>query len=114
MTIAQEYFFREGCFIEEWHNSNADEAMSVARVRVEVGKTTKLHALSETQERYVILAGAAEVVVGLASWVVEKGDVVVIPAGVPQKITNLGQQDLLFLAICTPRFKEQNYQELLE
>ncbi|MGO1001331.1 hypothetical protein [Lysobacter sp. CA196] len=36
----------------------------------------------------------------------------VIPPGVPQRIANLGDGDLLFLAICTPRFEPGNYEDL--
>lgn len=112
MAKAKEYFFKEGCFIEEWHNTGQDADMSVARVRVEIGKTTKLHALTGTYERYVMLEGQAIVTVGSDSWPISKGDVVVIPPDVPQRIENCGAKDILFLAICTPRFKEQNYREL--
>ena len=35
----------------------------------------------------------------------EPGDVVVIPAGYSRRITNIGDFDLVFLAICTPRFR---------
>jgi len=37
---------------------------------------------------------------------------VVIPAGVPQKIFNSLGEDLVFLAVCQPRFQEHNYQDL--
>jgi len=112
MAKAKEYYFKEGCFIEEWHNSSADSAMSVARVRVQVGRTTKLHSLRNTEERYVMLEGQAIVTVGRKSWPISKGDVVVIPADVEQKIENCGAKDIIFLAICTPRFDERNYREL--
>lgn len=112
LAKAKEYYFKEGCFIEEWHNSASDREMSIVRVRVEVGKTTKLHALKATQERYIMLDGQAIVTVGTESWPISKGDVVVIPENVPQKIENCGAKDLIFLAICTPRFKELNYREL--
>ncbi len=59
-----------------------------------------------------MLDGNAMVTVGEKSWAVSEGDVVVIPGNVPQKIQNIGTADLIFLAICTPRFKEQNYQDL--
>jgi oxalate decarboxylase/phosphoglucose isomerase-like protein (cupin superfamily) len=35
---------------------------------------------------------------------VEAGSVVVIPEGCEQSITNTGKDDLVFLALCTPRF----------
>ncbi len=107
-----EYFFKEGCFIEEWHNSPNDESMSVARVRVEFGKTTKLHSLKGTYERNVILEGVANVTVANKTRQVQASDVVVICPDEPQKITNTGSNDLIFLAICTPRFEEKNYIEL--
>ena len=42
---------------------------------------------------------------------VEVGDVVVIPAGVKQKIYNSGACDLVFLAICSPRFTTDCYED---
>ena len=105
-----EYFFREGCWIAEWANSAADEDASVARVRVEPGKTTRPHRLEGTTERYVILEGKAKVrVEGLPETEVGPGDVVLIPPGATQSLTNPGEHDLLFLAVCTPRFREESY-----
>ena len=40
------------------------------------------------------------------------GDVVLIPAMCRQRITNIGQEDLIFLAICTPRFSAAVYEDL--
>ncbi len=107
-----EYYFKEGCYIEEWHNTPDDQAMSVARVRVDVGNTTKLHSLSNTTERYIMLEGVAVVTVGGRSWEVTEGDVVSIQPGVSQKIQNTGSESLIFLAVCMPRFEVENYQEL--
>ena len=112
MPRPEEYYFKEGCFIEEWHNLEQDSQCSVARVRLEAGKSTKLHALKNTTERYVMLGGSAMVTVGEEQWQVVEGDVVVIQANQAQKIENLQNQDLVFLAICTPRFVVENYKEL--
>jgi len=38
--------------------------------------------------------------------------VVLIPAACRQRITNTGAGDLVFLAICTPRFIYDAYEEL--
>jgi len=110
--MAQEYFFKEGCFIEEWHNSGSDQDCSIAHVRVEAKQTTKLHALKKSFERYLILEGQAMVTVGEKSWQIGPKDVVLIAPNQPQKIENLLDTDLKFLAICTPRFEEENYYEL--
>jgi mannose-6-phosphate isomerase-like protein (cupin superfamily) len=108
-----EYFFDEGCHITEWWNVADDEAASVARARVDPGVTTRLHRLQGITERYVILQGNGLVEVGtLAPQAVGPGDVVVIPPGVPQRVTNTGGSDLLFLAVCTPRFTPSAYENL--
>lgn len=105
-----EYLTAEGCFILEMSNSEADEALSVARARVPPGETTRLHKLLDTTERYVILAGRGQVQIGDATpEEVEPGDVVLIPAGVDQRISNTDPTDLVFLALCTPRFRPENY-----
>ena len=43
---------------------------------------------------------------------VNSGDVVLIPPGARQRIRNTGSVDLEFLAICSPRFRIENYQEI--
>ncbi|MGK2913319.1 MAG: cupin domain-containing protein [Porticoccaceae bacterium] len=108
-----EYYFEEGCFITEWSNSPLDEQASIARARVEPGMTTRLHRLAGITERYVILAGTGQVEVGdLVPAPVAVGDIVLVPPGTPQRITNTGTTDLVFLAICTPRFSPQAYEDI--
>jgi mannose-6-phosphate isomerase-like protein (cupin superfamily) len=110
-----EYFMEEGCHILELSNSAADEALSIARARVEPGVTTRLHRLADTAERYVILSGNGCVEVsGLPPAHVEAGNVVLIPPAVDQRITNTGDDDLVFLALCTPRFRQDNYADTEE
>ena len=108
-----EYRFREGCFITEWWNVEADEGVSVVRARVEPGTTTRWHRLHGITERYVILAGAGCVEVGdLGPQAVAPGAVVLIPPGVAQRITSAGEVDLVFLAVCTPRIRLQAYEDV--
>lgn len=110
---ATEYFFKEGCHIVEVSNSEDDPELSVARARLEPGKTTAWHRLSHCTERYVIIAGKGFVEVGeYEPYQVKVGDVVIIPAGVRQRIHNAEADDLHFLALCTPRFKPEYYEAL--
>ena len=110
---AWEYLSGERCHILEYANAPDDPEVSIARARVETGITTKQHRLRATTERYLILEGKGRIhVAGLAEQDVSPGDVVVIPAGAAQSITNTGDQDLVFLCICTPRFEWDNYQSL--
>ena len=108
-----EFYIDEGCFILELCNAPEDPEVSIARARVEPGRTTRWHRLKGTTERYVILEGEGRVEVGsLPPQNVKAGDFVLIPPMVRQRITNIGRQDLIFLAICTPGFTAQVYEDI--
>ena len=107
-----EVFIDEGCHVLELANDDNDPAMSIARARVASGVTTAWHRLRGTVERYVILDGSGRMEVGdLPPQEVQAGDVILIPPAVRQRIANTGADDLVFLAICTPRFQPQNYED---
>jgi mannose-6-phosphate isomerase-like protein (cupin superfamily) len=113
--FSNEYYFDEGCYITELSNSDDDPSLSIAMARVEPGVTTQLHGLTGTVERYVILEGEGLVEVGnLSAQTVRECDVVIIPANCTQKITNVGDNDLIFLAICSPRYQKSCYQKIAE
>ncbi|HAJ27761.1 MAG TPA: cupin domain-containing protein [Syntrophus sp. (in: bacteria)] len=108
-----EFFTEEGCFILEIWNAPEDEEVSIARARVRPGITTVFHRLKGTVERYVIMEGTGLVEVGdLPPTEVVPGDVVIIPRNTPQRITNTGDGDLIFLCICTPRFVPEEYETM--
>ncbi len=108
-----EFYTDEGCYILELSNVAEDEAVSIARARVEPGVTTGLHRLRGVTERYLILKGKGQMQVGdLPPQDVGPGDVVLIPPGCPQRITNTGGEDMIFLAVCTPRFTPDIYEEV--
>jgi mannose-6-phosphate isomerase-like protein (cupin superfamily) len=110
---AAEFFTPELCFINELSNSANDSELSIARARVAAGVTTRWHRLKDTTERYVILAGRGRVEIGhLPPQEVAPGDVVLIPPLCRQRITNLGDHDLIFLALCTPRFQPEIYEDI--
>jgi mannose-6-phosphate isomerase-like protein (cupin superfamily) len=113
ISESEEFMTPEGCSILESWNNDTDPALSIARARVKPGVTTKLHSVEGIIERYLIIAGTALVTIGNGKTErVAPGDVVVIPPGVSQKATNDGQLDLIFYAICTPRFTQSAYKEL--
>jgi len=108
-----EFFTSEQCYIVELSNSVDDPDLSIARARVEPGVTTRRHRLIDTTERYYILQGSGRVEVGdLPAQDVNPGDVVIIPPLCRQRITNIGQEDLIFLALCTPRYSSDCYQDV--
>src|ERR1700746_768528 len=103
----------ERCHIIETYNSPVDESLSIARARVEPGITTVWHHVEGTVERYIIGEGRGRVEVGdFSASEVGPGDVVIIPAGVGQRVTNTGDRALIFYCVCTPRFQSRNYRAL--
>jgi len=111
--LSDEFHTPEQCYITELSNSADDPDVSIAQARLEPGMTTRWHRLSATAERYYILTGKGRVEVGeLAPREVCAGDVVLIPPMCRQRITNVGEEDLLFLAICTPPFSQDIYEDI--
>lgn len=111
--LSEEFLTPEKCYITELSNTIDDPDVSIARARVKPGTTTCWHRLKNTVERYYILTGKALVEVGeLPPQNVDAGDVVLIPPMCRQRITNVGHDDLIFLAICTPRFSDSAYEDL--
>ena len=108
-----ETFTVEGCFINELSNIEDDPDVSIARARVAPGVTTRWHRLRGVAERYVILEGRGRVEIGdLPPQDVAPGDVVLIPPLCRQRIANTGQEDLVFLAVCSPRFRDDCYEDV--
>jgi mannose-6-phosphate isomerase-like protein (cupin superfamily) len=108
-----EFYTAERCHILKLSNAPGDPDCSIARARVEPGVTTRWHRLAGTTERYVLLEGRGCVEIGdLPPQDVGPGDVVLIPPGCRQRIANRGKTDLVFLAICTPRFRSDSYEAI--
>jgi mannose-6-phosphate isomerase-like protein (cupin superfamily) len=113
MNPGAEFYTPEGCYINELSNTEADPDASIARARVRPGRSTRWHRIHGTTERYVILEGSGRIEVGsLPPQKVGPGDVVLIPPSCRQRITNLGGEDLVFLVICTPRFRPEAYEDI--
>lgn len=109
-TLADEFQTAERCFITETANSPDDQTVSIARARVEPGVTTVWHKLQGTAERYIIVSGQGRAEIeGSEPANVTAGDVVCIPPDTPQRITNTGKDDLIFFAVCSPRFTPDCY-----
>ncbi len=112
-NLSAEFFTSEKCYITELSNTPDDQEVSIARARLEPGVRTRWHRLKGTAERYYILAGRGCAEVGkLPPQEVTAGDIVLIPPMCPQRIANIGSEDLVFLAICTPRFSNAVYEDV--
>ncbi len=112
-NLSNEFYTPEKCYITELSNTPDDPDASIARAKVKPGVTTHWHRLMGTAERYYIVNGTGRVEVGkLSPKEVKPGDIVLIPPMCRQRITNIGSEDLVFLAICTPRFSNDVYKDI--
>ncbi|MEY4107091.1 MAG: hypothetical protein RL181_1433 [Bacteroidota bacterium] len=108
-----EFYFQERCHIAELLNTADCPGISIARARVEPGVTTVLHLVRGADEVYFVLSGQGNVEIGgKVIGTMHPGDLLRIPPDTPQRITNTGEEDLVFLAICSPRFEVERYGEL--
>jgi len=112
-NLKSEIYTPEKCNVTELSNTPEDPDVSIARARVESGVTTRWHRLKGTYERYFIISGIGLVEVGkLPPREVTAGDIVLIPPMCRQRVTNIGAEDLVFLAICSPRFLQDVYEDI--
>jgi len=112
-NLNNEFYTPEKCYITELSNTPDDPDVSIARAKVMPGVTTRWHRLTRIAERYYIVNGRGRVEVGkLSPQEVNAGDIVLIPPMCRQRITNIGSEDLVFIAICTPRFSNDVYEDI--
>jgi mannose-6-phosphate isomerase-like protein (cupin superfamily) len=79
-------------------------SVSLAHATVAPGAETVWHRLEATDEIYFVLSGRGLVSVGDESREVGPGDAVWIPAGIQQRIRNLGPDPLEFVCACGPAY----------
>ena len=107
---SREFLTAEKCFILEVANDANDPEISISWARIPAKVTTEWHRVRGIAERYVIVSGTGRVEVGnVEPTVVGPGDVVRIPANTPQRMANVGDTDLVFLCVCSPRFVPDAY-----
>ncbi len=106
----EEFYTNEKCHIIEMMNIPDIENISISRARVEPRITTQNHAL-HFDEVYYVLSGKGEMQINNGELkTLEPGDIAFIKKGSSQKITNVLNVDLIFLCVCTPRFKVEGYE----
>lgn len=107
----KERWFEEGCFIQELLNHPLAES-SIARARVPVGNKTLWHSVS-VHEWYIVESGKGQVELDFQNGIeVVKGMNISISPNTAQRILNIGEQDLIFICLCSPRFTPECYKSL--
>lgn len=103
---------RDGCMLcELLHPKNEPDLamdMSLCHAVLTRGERTVPHRLDHQTEVYYILAGEGRMHVGEGNAVLSSGQAALVPPGAVQWIENIGQEDLVFLAICQPQWTERD------
>jgi mannose-6-phosphate isomerase-like protein (cupin superfamily) len=89
-----------------------DLRYSFAVGRVQQGGSTYLHRLKHS-EVYFLLKGTGEFIINGETAIVGASQAIYIPPGASQKVTNVGNDELLFVCIVDPAWKEDD-EEILE
>jgi len=105
----KEFWTEERCYITELLNDPQSPNISIALARVEIDTTTQLHSLRGVQETYIIKKGLGLLEIDDEQISVKENDTILIEANRSQRITNVGNCDLEFYCICTPRFYADCY-----
>jgi mannose-6-phosphate isomerase-like protein (cupin superfamily) len=89
------------------YKDDLDLSYSLAVARVEPGGTTLLHRLASS-EVYYILEGRGEMNIDGERRAVAPGQAVYIPPMAEQRITNVGDDDLVFACIVDPAWRKED------
>jgi NAD(P)-dependent dehydrogenase (short-subunit alcohol dehydrogenase family)/mannose-6-phosphate isomerase-like protein (cupin superfamily) len=95
------------------HSTSESPEISIAHVSVNPGVTTALHQL-DVQEVYRLVEGSGIIELDGEKHAVSPLDLVFIPKGVAQRITNTGKGVLRMDCTCTPRFTVDVYNHLAD
>ena len=71
----------------------------VSSTRLHAGKSTSGHSHAGQEEVYQFVFGSGEMEVGTDRFVVNEGDVVLIPDGAFHRVYNTGNEDLYFVCV---------------
>jgi len=107
---SEPYITKDGSLIIELIHPciHAGAKMSLAMATVEPGSTTVLHIHAGTQEIYHILEGYGRMTLGGERFEVNSGDSILILAGTPHCIENIGLNPLKILCCCNPPYDHQD------
>lgn len=110
LSKCEEFAAGDGSLLRELlHPDKCDVAVrySLAHAEVAPGERTKAHRLT-TAEVYYILSGQGRMHIDAESDRVEAGCAVYIPPGAAQHIENTGRNDLVFLCIVDPAWRQED------
>ncbi|MEJ2402714.1 MAG: cupin domain-containing protein [Candidatus Thiodiazotropha sp.] len=96
---SEHYIWGGDC--EGWHLLKS-ESLSVIKERVPAGRFEVRHYHEKAEQFFYILSGTATLEVDGCENVVNAGEGLYIPAGVPHQLKNESQNEVIFIVTSTP------------
>ena len=75
------------------------DSLVVSKTELHPGKNTSGHNHSGQEEVYIFTNGNGRMVVGTTSYIVQTGDIILIPDGDFHQVWNEGEDDLIFTCV---------------
>jgi mannose-6-phosphate isomerase-like protein (cupin superfamily) len=75
------------------------ERLTVSKTTLHAGKETTGHKHDGVEEAYMFISGFGHIEVGDNDYNVQSGSIILIPDGDFHKVFNLGDEDLVFVAV---------------
>jgi mannose-6-phosphate isomerase-like protein (cupin superfamily) len=107
---AKPFITKDGSEIRELlaYRNSSIKNQSLAEAAVPIGGSTDEHIHKETEEIYYILQGVGKMRVENEEQQVKIGDAVAILPGQKHKISNIGNEPLIFLCCCAPCYEHDD------
>lgn len=90
------------------YRNSVIQNQSLAEANVPVGCSTTEHYHAKTEEIYYILKGSGKIKIGEDIREIFELDGIAIPPGVPHKLWNTGDTDLILLCMCAPAYEHED------
>lgn len=112
IRTADYFASRDGCTLCELLHPKDNPAlqmdMSLCHCILGPGEATVPHCLECQTEVYYILSGMGEMHIGDKVAKISSGQAIPVPPEAMQWIANAGTEELVFLAICQPQWREED------
>ena len=106
----EEFITKDGSAIREIlaPAKSSLKAQSLAEATLKPGQSTEKHLHVRAEEVYYVLKGRGLMEIGQVKQEIGPGDGVAIPPGSEHKLTNTGEENMVFLCCCSPAYSHDD------
>jgi len=113
LSAARYFTAGDGTTLCEWLHPHREKkglqmGYSLAHAILRPGEASRPHRLRTSSEVFVILAGEGSITVDDEIAAVSAGQAVYVPPGATQHLCNTGHEDLAFICLVSPPWREED------